>query len=460
VAVLLVVAISVQASGVHEEVDVDNEVVGLGPPAEEEEQKDNLGEAVDVGRRGGAFLSTTGSFTLSSGTNTAGNDEALSFELGGAKNTKKDVAGVKKLTDKYMAMAKTKVQTVAKKSKEFYKKAKKKNTEERKAKEALMSKRGSKAVKCDIAKCQAQAIQQGWTKTCDPKGMCADCTPCGMCENQASKKAGCYGTPLDKETAAKAKIDLPPNWSLESVFACSGYSKGKGPGKCTVSFAQMPRDARYVNNGFSVGTKAPLKKVDFRRNTPRVDGVISTMRKKTFKFGGETTKWWKHCEPGCRSCTAAINAQTLKPTDPCKEDNPAKCGWASSSCTRLHLYYQPEEGVTVVNPLYSPEEMRRMNDLFFMTTTAANPIKWSKSQKKEHKKNRKTWKKCAYVMVKWQFCRGPLAGGSPVCKAEKRCELTDCQMAGKGNKGSKLDLTKNPPEPIFSAAAGPYCAAM
>merc|ERR1711959_808475 len=34
---------------------------------------DDLGE--DVGRRGGAFLSTTGSFTLSSGSNTAGNDE-------------------------------------------------------------------------------------------------------------------------------------------------------------------------------------------------------------------------------------------------------------------------------------------------------------------------------------------------------------------------------------------------
>merc|ERR1719258_756187 len=36
-------------------------------------EDDDLGE--DVGRRGGAFLSTTGSFTLSSGSNTAGNDE-------------------------------------------------------------------------------------------------------------------------------------------------------------------------------------------------------------------------------------------------------------------------------------------------------------------------------------------------------------------------------------------------
>merc|ERR1719473_2531466 len=42
-----------------------------------------VGEADDneaeVGRRGGAFLSTTGSFTLSSGSNTAGNDESLLF---------------------------------------------------------------------------------------------------------------------------------------------------------------------------------------------------------------------------------------------------------------------------------------------------------------------------------------------------------------------------------------------
>merc|ERR1712093_25624 len=36
---------------------------------------EDVGE--NVGRRGGAFLSTTGSFTLSSGSNTAGNDEAL-----------------------------------------------------------------------------------------------------------------------------------------------------------------------------------------------------------------------------------------------------------------------------------------------------------------------------------------------------------------------------------------------
>jgi len=36
--------------------------------------------ALEVGRRGGAFLSTTGSFTLSSGSNTAGNDEALANE--------------------------------------------------------------------------------------------------------------------------------------------------------------------------------------------------------------------------------------------------------------------------------------------------------------------------------------------------------------------------------------------
>jgi len=36
--------------------------------------------SLEVGRRGGAFLSTTGSFTLSAGTNTAGNDEALANE--------------------------------------------------------------------------------------------------------------------------------------------------------------------------------------------------------------------------------------------------------------------------------------------------------------------------------------------------------------------------------------------
>merc|ERR1719181_2364669 len=40
-----------------------------------DEEDDELGEDDGVGRRGGAFLSTTGSFTLSSGSNTAGNDE-------------------------------------------------------------------------------------------------------------------------------------------------------------------------------------------------------------------------------------------------------------------------------------------------------------------------------------------------------------------------------------------------
>merc|ERR1711977_46804 len=39
-----------------------------------DEEDDELGEDDGVGRRGGAFLSTTGSFTLSSGSNTAGND--------------------------------------------------------------------------------------------------------------------------------------------------------------------------------------------------------------------------------------------------------------------------------------------------------------------------------------------------------------------------------------------------
>merc|ERR1712138_244745 len=39
------------------------------------DEEDELGEDDEVGRRGGAFLSTTGSFTLSSGSNTAGNDE-------------------------------------------------------------------------------------------------------------------------------------------------------------------------------------------------------------------------------------------------------------------------------------------------------------------------------------------------------------------------------------------------
>merc|ERR1711939_619511 len=43
-------------------------------------EDDDLGE--DVGRRGGAFLSTTGSFTLSSGSNTAGNDESLELSEG------------------------------------------------------------------------------------------------------------------------------------------------------------------------------------------------------------------------------------------------------------------------------------------------------------------------------------------------------------------------------------------
>merc|ERR1712057_145088 len=40
-----------------------------------DEEDEELGEDDGVGRRGGAFLSTTGSFTLSSGSNTAGNDE-------------------------------------------------------------------------------------------------------------------------------------------------------------------------------------------------------------------------------------------------------------------------------------------------------------------------------------------------------------------------------------------------
>jgi len=43
------------------------------------EDSDDLGE--DQGRRGGAFLSTTGSFTLSSG-NRAGNSEEDEDELG------------------------------------------------------------------------------------------------------------------------------------------------------------------------------------------------------------------------------------------------------------------------------------------------------------------------------------------------------------------------------------------
>merc|ERR1712216_761684 len=37
-------------------------------------------DSTEVGRRGGSFLSTTGSFSLSSGSNTAGNDEALRLE--------------------------------------------------------------------------------------------------------------------------------------------------------------------------------------------------------------------------------------------------------------------------------------------------------------------------------------------------------------------------------------------
>merc|ERR1712072_765484 len=50
-----------------------NKVV-VGEADNEEAEED---EEAEVGRRGGAFLSTTGSFTLSSGSNTAGNDEAL-----------------------------------------------------------------------------------------------------------------------------------------------------------------------------------------------------------------------------------------------------------------------------------------------------------------------------------------------------------------------------------------------
>jgi len=48
------------------------EVQSLDPPTD---ASNMLGEA--AGRRGGAFLSTTGSFTLGSSSNTAGNDEAL-----------------------------------------------------------------------------------------------------------------------------------------------------------------------------------------------------------------------------------------------------------------------------------------------------------------------------------------------------------------------------------------------
>jgi len=47
--------------------------------------------ALDAGRRGGAFLSTTGSFTLSSGSNTAGNDESLLGEDLGEDATADDL---------------------------------------------------------------------------------------------------------------------------------------------------------------------------------------------------------------------------------------------------------------------------------------------------------------------------------------------------------------------------------
>merc|ERR1712139_51863 len=47
-----------------------------GDTAAGNDEEDELGESAGVGRRGGAFLSTTGSFTLSSGGDTAaGNDE-------------------------------------------------------------------------------------------------------------------------------------------------------------------------------------------------------------------------------------------------------------------------------------------------------------------------------------------------------------------------------------------------
>jgi hypothetical protein len=46
--------------------------------SEDDDDDDDVGES--VGRRGGAFLSTTGSFTLSSGSNTAGNDESLTLD--------------------------------------------------------------------------------------------------------------------------------------------------------------------------------------------------------------------------------------------------------------------------------------------------------------------------------------------------------------------------------------------
>merc|ERR1711904_105726 len=74
-------------------------------------EDDDLGE--DAGRRGGAFLSTTGSFTLSSGSNTAGNDEALRYDLGETKgkskgkSTKKETKkAVKRLSSEFPQYAK------------------------------------------------------------------------------------------------------------------------------------------------------------------------------------------------------------------------------------------------------------------------------------------------------------------------------------------------------------------
>merc|ERR1711943_22510 len=52
-----------------------------------EDETDSVGESAGVGRRGGAFLSTTGSFTLSSGGDTGGGNGEEEDELGESAGT-------------------------------------------------------------------------------------------------------------------------------------------------------------------------------------------------------------------------------------------------------------------------------------------------------------------------------------------------------------------------------------
>merc|ERR1712100_832191 len=71
---------SMQNSHESANLAAEDETDSVGESAGNGEEEDELGESAGTGRRGGAFLSTTGSFTLSSGgDNQAGNGEEEDF---------------------------------------------------------------------------------------------------------------------------------------------------------------------------------------------------------------------------------------------------------------------------------------------------------------------------------------------------------------------------------------------